>query len=230
MPPASWGWAATVYPRVGGETVARMAALNPVRGLSPRGRGNLVVVLRPFVPLGSIPAWAGKPCPARSTRLTRRVYPRVGGETAARPGEVAHVGGLSPRGRGNLRLQPFRPLAHRSIPAWAGKPERDRLVANCYWVYPRVGGETASVCLRAPSTSGLSPRGRGNQPAVTRAVSDTGSIPAWAGKPKKVGSRPPSIWLGLSPRGRGNHPSMDNALGAYGSIPAWAGKPSAIAP
>ena len=68
-----------VYPRVGGGN--RAACLyHPSRmGLSPRGRGKLVVDPPWAIGQWSIPAWAGET--ARAGRLVSRrtVYPRVGG-------------------------------------------------------------------------------------------------------------------------------------------------------
>ena len=53
-----------VYPRVGGETPSN--SIHPVffTGLSPRGRGNHGEYGRSGAPVGSIPAWAGKPARA----------------------------------------------------------------------------------------------------------------------------------------------------------------------
>ena len=50
-----------VYPRVGGGTARRAAAVPPGGGLSPRGRGNPYSCGSRSSPRGSIPAWAGEP-------------------------------------------------------------------------------------------------------------------------------------------------------------------------
>ena len=50
-----------VYPRVGGETHGAVSKVEPFRGLSPRGRGNLITHIDPQITERSIPAWAGKP-------------------------------------------------------------------------------------------------------------------------------------------------------------------------
>ena len=50
-----------VYPRVGGETVLLASRKFSRRGLSPRGRGNPVVLPERDDLARSIPAWAGKP-------------------------------------------------------------------------------------------------------------------------------------------------------------------------
>ena len=164
-------------------------------GLSPRGRGNRLVLDRTTT-LRVYPRVGGEtPDSAhRGPTTGSTVYPRVGGETPLSLIAAISCRGLSPRGRGN-RPWPLISLCLGSIPAWAET-----------WTtgQGRLG-------------SGLSPRGRGNGPIVA------GSIPAWAGKPRgHVVPIPPS---GLSPRGRGNHLVVTVATGAQWSIPAWAGKP-----
>ena len=111
-----------VYPRVGGGTgLPRRPPRRPA-GLSPRGRGNLIVAVMWLPSLRSIPAWAGEP-PADADPAHRvKVYPRVGGGTAAKCWCRSAGRGLSPRGRGNRRPA-IRPRSQpRSIPAWAGEP------------------------------------------------------------------------------------------------------------
>ena len=70
-----------VYPRVGGETVGALGQRLLDKGLSPRGRGNLLRAQRTVPAVGSIPAWAGKPLVIRNHLMKEMVYPRVGGET-----------------------------------------------------------------------------------------------------------------------------------------------------
>ena len=71
--------------------------------------------------------------------------------------------GLSPRGRGNLRMPTARQAWRRSIPAWAGEPNCGIRPANKKSVYPRVSGGTIRDFVHAHRVGGLSPRGRGNQ-------------------------------------------------------------------
>ena len=72
-----------------------------MRGPSPRGRGNHGGGRAPVRRGGSIPAWAGKPRGRGSCSASRRVHPRVGGETwRSVLGDVLKEG-PSPRGRGN---------------------------------------------------------------------------------------------------------------------------------
>ena len=212
-----------VYPRVGGETTSTWCSKAPSGGLSPRGRGNRLLLVRGIQGYGSIPAWAGKPCESVGARYQIAVYPRVGGETS---GSVTLSGiwtGLSPRGRGNPAGANVDNQIGRSIPAWAGKPANVSLNEPLLEVYPRVGGETVKFSQVPLYPDGLSPRGRGNHGRLRSSSSNAGSIPAWAGKPPsmtttgqrhtvypRVGGetpdcRPRSDCLaGLSPRGRGN--------------------------
>ena len=208
---------------MGGETISSMRCRASRRGLSPRGRGNLYRIDVARYEGGSIPAWAGKPRSGRRICQSPAVYPRVGGETERDSGLPAYLGGLSPRGRGNLPELLGTADPGRSIPAWAGKPRRLPAGPGAPAVYPRVGGETAITQLRGVIKTGLSPRGRGNPVRSSLAADDPGSIPAWAGKPggsllvsacrqvyPRVGGETDGIcWkvlesLGLSPRGRGN--------------------------
>ena len=70
-----------VYPRVGGGTWLAPTTVPCGRGLSPRGRGNPARPIPAFPATRSIPAWAGEPSTAGSTRPAPPVYPRVGGGT-----------------------------------------------------------------------------------------------------------------------------------------------------
>ena len=95
-----------VYPRVGGETSALPRGSTSLRGLSPRGRGNLLSPSSAVMVSGSIPAWAGKPSGQPEAPQPAPVYPRVGGETLSYGLGAAFFCGLSPRGRGNRESRP----------------------------------------------------------------------------------------------------------------------------
>ena len=92
-----------VYPRVGGGTQYFIGPLFTAWGLSPRGRGNRLRLVRVSRAIGSIPAWAGEPSRSRSQGVNPSVYPRVGGGTPSTSGDWRGWAGLSPRGRGNRR-------------------------------------------------------------------------------------------------------------------------------
>ena len=154
--------------------------------------------------------------------------------------------GLSPRGRGNRPGEGLLQLAAGSIPAWAGQPPVYPVCRRQRQVYPRVGGATSPQTLHRLSSSGLSPRGRGNPIWFSVNTCWWRSIPAWAGQPSwpetwkctarvypRVGGATASraansaVVRGLSPRGRGNHKLLWCKGGSTGSIPAWAGQPVA---
>ena len=109
-----------VYPRVYGGTANATRHGWPIRGLSPRVRGNRVVRVEAKEVDGSIPACAGEPSAATWTAGMRTVYPRVCGGTISSSMMVGTILGLSPRMRGN-------PLGHIVWGTLSG-------------VYPRVNG------------------------------------------------------------------------------------------
>ena len=71
----------TVYPRACGGTTPAEPVPQLRYGLSPRVRGNRHDEPALFPPVGSIPARAGEPAPARACRCTGWVYPRACGGT-----------------------------------------------------------------------------------------------------------------------------------------------------
>ena len=96
----------------------------PVRGLSPRTRGNREIDKHTFRDSGSIPANAGEPSATSTTALTSRVYPRERGGTTTPDLDLTISLGLSPRTRGNPAQRVGRHQPPRSIPANAGEPSR----------------------------------------------------------------------------------------------------------
>ena len=155
-----------------------------MKGLSPRGRGNLYGIACQIACQGSIPAWAGEPTKVRRENRAAAVYPRVGGGTPSRYRQYDGSRGLSPRGRGNRRRRRRGEVNSRSIPAWAGEPNGLLWKPTQQAVYPRVGGGTWHSRTMNPRCKGLSPRGRGNQHMRILSPPGVGSIPAWAGEPR----------------------------------------------
>ena len=152
-----------VYPRVGGGNDVNAGVVGSRLGLSPRGRGKLLIADTSGYWLGSIPAWAGetwKPPPPASGRS---VYPRVGGGNLPLTASMPFVAGLSPRGRGKPASNCLNALRSGSIPAWAGETGSRRCVGVSAEVYPRVGGGNLSSLFIRPFSRGLSPRGRGKR-------------------------------------------------------------------
>ena len=168
---------------MGGATLPERSSNELDRGLSPRGRGNLQRRITAPTAIRSIPAWAGQPLPTFCRLPRRTVYPRVGGATAHPHGYPCPLAGLSPRGRGNLVAAAGEGHDQRSIPAWAGQPDRRWTHGKQARVYPRVGGATGEYGPEAPERRGLSPRGRGNLDGLDHLRLAYRSIPAWAGQP-----------------------------------------------
>ena len=100
-PPPGNGRQQMVYPRACGGTQFAQRLLLPVKGLSPRVRGNLRGVDVDAGYLGSIPARAGEPSPWRSVLTRCKVYPRACGGTPIALTLLPRKKGLSPRVRGN---------------------------------------------------------------------------------------------------------------------------------
>ena len=92
-----------VYPRVGGGNLLHEPPLQPLQGLSPRGRGKHQLRAVSGGKGGSIPAWAGETVAGKQPSPAGEVYPRVGGGNMDALPETHAVIGLSPRGRGKLR-------------------------------------------------------------------------------------------------------------------------------
>ena len=166
------------------------------------------------------------------------------GGTGPPPELVCCACGLSPRVRGNRRLDERPEGGSGSIPACAGEPLPSRRWTTLSRVYPRVCGGTGPVPWWPCRPGGLSPRVRGNRGRRRGRGLASGSIPACAGEPATRpfrAGRPgvyPRVcggtrrrlpqsprWRGLSPRVRGNHPRECARYPVQRSIPACAGEP-----
>ena len=153
----------SVYPRECGATPRALSRLSLGVGLSPRVRGNLCQMWRACIPVGSIPASAGQPKSRWCRRCKGSVYPRECGATCAKCGEPVYPWGLSPRVRGNRRVVGAEDARGRSIPASAGQPAARDTRGPEWRVYPRECGATPDDRPVWVSSSGLSPRVRGNR-------------------------------------------------------------------
>ena len=192
-----------VYPRVCGGTHPSGHRVHYKRGLSPRVRGNPVLLADGRDGHRSIPACAGEPATDRGRNRTIPVYPRVCGGTRTSRTSIPSRPGLSPRVRGNHSRPPRPGSPARSIPACAGEPTtvswdtkrravyprvcggtRGRHCGRCRrGVYPRVCGGTAAADSMNLAASGLSPRVRGNHHHPQAGSAGHRSIPACAGEP-----------------------------------------------
>ena len=214
---------ARVYPRVCGGTGRGNDDGGAGGGLSPRVRGNLVLLGVYLIGMWSIPACAGEPCSTLTHRSDWGVYPRVCGGTPREWVSRSTTGGLSPRVRGNPSVALKVAQCRGSIPACAGEPVPAVPAALVSGVYPRVCGGTADCGFRNGVKKGLSPRVRGNHLPAGLLYARPRSIPACAGEPSSPPCCGPDIWVyprvcggtldlheclatvvGLSPRVRGN--------------------------
>ena len=152
-----------VYPRACGGTGVGTPGGRPIRGLSPRLRGNRFGVWTCLAVAGSIPAPAGEPVHSRRTARPSPVYPRACGGTRPFPAYRQAVAGLSPRLRGNPSIPGVPPGRRRSIPAPAGEPCSQSTSGISPGVYPRACGGTSLTNALMTVANGLSPRLRGNQ-------------------------------------------------------------------
>ena len=223
----------SVYPRVGGGNRRRIGIRIGDDGLSPRGRGKLIMSDNTSPITRSIPAWAGETAVNICMLAAYKVYPRVGGGNPRFLKHLSNGGGLSPRGRGKQISIAIDHLLMRSIPAWAGETALRDDASDTTKVYPRVGGGNGVFLRFYDKCEGLSPRGRGKRSAAGRPVGITRSIPAWAGETRtrswaaalievypRVGGgnqdwrRGAIFEAGLSPRGRGKRRGSNR--GAHG--------------
>ena len=192
-----------VYPRAYGGTSLGGAAYIPLRGLSPRIRGNRRRERRRPQRSGSIPAHTGEPVamalmgerfrvyprayggtPSSRTRAYGSgVYPRAYGGTRSMALVAAATVGLSPRIRGNHVSGDVGVVVRGSIPAHTGEPRSPGGVGTLHGVYPRAYGGTRERVLRPRDGGGLSPRIRGNPRCTKRSSQGPGSIPAHTGEP-----------------------------------------------
>ena len=233
------------HPRVGGENRYPRTGMRSYAGSSPRGRGKPALSMSFRIPIGLIPAWAGKTGTMPGSTRMVRAHPRVGGENARMQRSASKARGSSPRGRGKPR-QPRRPSrVDRLIPAWAGKTARAASSPSTSPAHPRVGGENPKSSRISRSAFGSSPRGRGKPTHSRSSRRPRRLIPAWAGKT----DRQDVIWLGAvahprvggenaqressdqtrrgsSPRGRGKLTCQTPDTTVERLIPAWAGKTS----
>ena len=212
-----------VYPHRHGGIFEEKNALFVKKGLSPHARGNLHAGLGPARVDGSIPARAGEPSTASSSKASTWVYPRPCGGTTKTFSAVATPAGLSPCKRGNHPVVLQEGSDHGSIPTHVGEPRSCALPSQVRAVYPRACGGARTSAAASRSRRGLSPRVRGNPQDAPGPGSGPGSIPAHAGNLHNrvntpVESRPIPV-RGGNRQGRCCRGRLE------GSIPARAGEP-----
>ena len=135
--------------------------------------------------LRSIPAYAGDPAVCDAGVKPAAVYPRLRGGSDTFSCRRAAVSGLSPPTRGIRARRTRRRLLTRSIPAYAGDPATNSLIAGLESVYPRLRGGSLRGNGGEPHANGLSPPTRGIPLVRAQPVRAARSIPAYAGDPRR---------------------------------------------
>ena len=196
-----------VYPRACGGTGGCPTSCQYARGLSPRVRGNRWAGHPPAKHDGSIPARAGEPNARATGRWQPAVYPRACGGTGQPIAPSSGLFGLSPRVRGNQSRSWSSMQPAGSIPARAGEPTQGGNNSGAKPVYPRACGGTSASRPSTGTTTGLSPRVRGNLRRLPRLHRPDRSIPARAGEPGSRNWSPPTG--GVYPRACGGTASLE---------------------
>ena len=211
-------------------------------GSSLRVRGAASIVGGALQGVGIIPAHAGSSILNAGTVELGRDHPRACGEQALTRGELAAVGGSSPRVRGAVRVHRRNERRPGIIPACAGSRRSRRRTSTSARDHPRAGGEQEWRHTLSFGTQGSSPRMRGAVLLIVTSPLDSGIIPACAGSsgcargrcgarrghPRVCGEQyllsytamPPA---GSSPRVRGAVHEVGRVAQAHGIIPACAG-------
>ena len=151
--------------------------------------------------------------------------------------------GSSPLTRGKPGRRAGHTVARGLIPAHAGKTRWCNFGGSCTWAHPRSRGENDGAFNWRANFPGSSPLTRGKRPAAPIPHTNSGLIPAHAGKtrsarrrrsatrahPRSRGeNRTVTLYargdLGSSPLTRGKHDGQGAVVADGGLIPAHAGK------
>src|SRR5690606_20523685 len=159
---------------------------------SPRVRGNPLCIRGDIAMKGPIPAGAGEPVLVSAVARRGRAYPRGRGGTAGTTSAGAGAAGRSPRARGNVPLGRHAGGVSGPTPAGAAEPRVHPLRGQGRRAYPRGCGGTCNREGTAMTFPGLSPRVRGNLPALMKFAAHAGPIPAGAGEPNGRGRNAPA--------------------------------------
>ena len=175
-------WPAGAHPRSFGENGGRPHGQRAVRGSSPLMRGKPSINRRERMPVGLIPAHAGKTSSPASPASRPRAHPRSRGENVCPYDWGAAVIGPSPLTRGKHLANRVHELTHGLIPADAGKTSASCACSRTRRAHPRSRGENKYTPSEVGSGAGSSPLTRGKHLGVGRGSRGVGLIPAHAGK------------------------------------------------
>ncbi len=237
-------WSTRAHPRVCGATGSSGTLVEFAWGSSPRVRGDLPRREPCSDERGLIPACAGRPLTDEGGRCRSRAHPRVCGATDSSIGVPAPASGSSPRVRGDRGHASATPRHRGLIPACAGRPRSPPHAGGSRRAHPRVCGATWALSSFCRTTTGSSPRVRGDPARGCGPCRGAGLIPACAGRPRPdlragrrrwahprvcgatlASSRTETRRPGSSPRVRGDLPPHHRRSEGRGLIPACAGRP-----
>ena len=192
-------------------------------GSSPLTRGKRVLGEGDSLSDGLIPAHAGKTCSRRPLETIRGAHPRSRGENYPFRTRSSGQAGSSPLTRGKLALEALDNAGLGLIPAHAGKTQTRPESRRPIGAHPRSRGENTTVSRPSITSGGSSPLTRGKRGAQASDGTQTGLIPAHAGKTHDMQHDVDDDW-GSSPLTRGKPTYRVVSLGPPGLIPAHAGK------
>ena len=165
-----------------GENITQFGMQLGGDGPSPHARGKLREVGAEVLPLGTIPACAGKTrSPTRWLRISRD-HPRMRGENVFESQTKKRDMGPSPHARGKHLQHALRGLRGGTIPACAGKTILCLFCPFCTGDHPRMRGENDERACCRYRPWGPSPHARGKPPGQDTRPRRRRTIPACAGK------------------------------------------------
>ena len=173
------------HPRGCGEKVCYLGSVEPLRGSSPRVRGEVSLPPWRGGGRGIIPAGAGR-SQNRFAALRRiRDHPRGCGEKMACVARSEMEQGSSPRVRGEGDEGLGDLCGDGIIPAGAGRRGPTSPIWRWGWDHPRGCGEKSAMDRHLGRTRGSSPRVRGEVVKGPRRDALGGIIPAGAGRRRR---------------------------------------------
>ena len=176
---------------------------------------------------GSSPLTRGKPTVRGRRRRSRLAHPRSRGENTWVATHTGLPSGSSPLTRGKLDVLRHRLRRRRLIPAHAGKTRTASRPQSCARAHPRSRGENLVPAGRMVIGGGSSPLTRGKPPSLAILSTESGLIPAHAGKTSPTPTMMMPAWA--HPRSRGENPATrPRYLCRSGSSPLTRGKPRSM--
>ena len=179
---AYFDYIARAHPRSRGENFVDCCYPVEISGASPLTRGKPFEKSYSVSIWGRIPAHAGKTEARTCCRGARRAHPRSRGENSYAATIAAMFAGASPLTRGKRHpISESRATAGR-IPAHAGKTASSASSLSLWRAHPRSRGENCWPRSINSKRLGASPLTRGKRISEIADCTQSGRIPAHAGK------------------------------------------------